>query len=149
MVSHYTLFYKQHSLHPFFFFLGLPNSLKYFLRAFLVLETLLIAFFVVLEIRLFYLFFKSILILVFLIVGISGGRSILSQSLREGEFFIFHVLKAPHCERRNMDCISTSVGNTGLSQFCSNRPLISWRKISRRGVRRAAVAPSFYAFPVG
>lgn len=61
------------------------------------------------------------------------------KSVVEGEFFIFHVLKAPHCERRNMDFISTSVGNTGLSQFCSNRPLISWRKISRRGVRRGAV----------
>jgi NADH-ubiquinone oxidoreductase chain 4 len=57
------------------FDLGLQNSLQYFLRAFLVLETLLIAVFVVLEIRLFYVFFESLLIRVFLIVGIWGGSA--------------------------------------------------------------------------
>ena len=49
------------------------NGLKYFLISFLVLESLLIAVFVVLDILLFYVFFESVLIPLFLIVGIWGG----------------------------------------------------------------------------
>jgi NADH-ubiquinone oxidoreductase chain 4 len=48
-------------------------GVKYFLIAFLVLETLLIAVFVVLDLMLFYIFFESVLIPLFLIVGIWGG----------------------------------------------------------------------------
>ncbi|RYE15044.1 MAG: NADH-quinone oxidoreductase subunit M [Rickettsiales bacterium] len=51
------------------------HGLKYFLIAFLVLETLLIAVFVVLDILLFYIFFESVLIPLFLIVGIWGGSA--------------------------------------------------------------------------
>lgn len=43
--------------------------------SFLLLETLLIAVFVVLDILLFYIFFESVLIPLFLIVGIWGGSS--------------------------------------------------------------------------
>lgn len=70
-----TILCSTNNIHYTHFYLGLQNSLKYFLRAFLVLETLLIAVFVVLEIRLFYVFFESLLILVFLIVGILGGSA--------------------------------------------------------------------------
>jgi NADH-ubiquinone oxidoreductase chain 4 len=48
-------------------------GMKYFLIAFLLLETLLIAVFVVLDLMLFYIFFESVLIPLFLIVGIWGG----------------------------------------------------------------------------
>jgi len=48
-------------------------GLKYFLIAFLVLETLQIAVFVVLDLLLFYIFFESVLIPLFLIVGIWGA----------------------------------------------------------------------------
>ena len=51
------------------------EQLKYFLMCFLVLETLLIAVFVVLDILLFYVFFESVLIPLFLIVGIWGGSA--------------------------------------------------------------------------
>lgn len=44
--------------------------MKYFLIAFLMLEALLIALFVVLDLLLFYVFFESVLIPLFLIVGI-------------------------------------------------------------------------------
>lgn len=44
--------------------------LKYFLMSFLLLETLLIAVFIVLDLLLFYIFFESVLIPLFLIVGI-------------------------------------------------------------------------------
>lgn len=52
---------------------NITNKIKYFLISFLVLETLLIATFVVLDILLFYVFFESVLIPLFLIVGIWGG----------------------------------------------------------------------------
>lgn len=54
---------------------NIKHSLKYFLMAFLVLETLLIAVFVVLDLLLFYVFFESVLIPLFLIVGIWGGSN--------------------------------------------------------------------------
>lgn len=54
---------------------NIQNYLKYFLMSFLVLETLLIAVFVVLDFLLFYVFFESVLIPLFLIVGIWGGSA--------------------------------------------------------------------------
>lgn len=54
---------------------NIKEQLKYFLMCFLVLETLLIAVFVVLDILLFYVFFESVLIPLFLIVGIWGGSA--------------------------------------------------------------------------
>lgn len=48
-------------------------GMKYFLIAFLLIETLLIAVFVVLDLMLFYIFFESVLIPMFLVVGIWGG----------------------------------------------------------------------------
>lgn len=55
--------------------ISVSQGLKYFLIAFLLLETLLIAVFVVLDILLFYVFFESVLIPLFLIVGIWGGSA--------------------------------------------------------------------------
>lgn len=51
------------------------KSLKYFLISFLVLETLQIAVFVVLDLLLFYIFFESVLIPLFLIIGIWGASA--------------------------------------------------------------------------
>lgn len=49
------------------------NKLKYYLISFLVLETLQIGVFVVLDLLLFYIFFESVLIPLFLIIGIWGA----------------------------------------------------------------------------
>lgn len=51
------------------------NKLKYFLISFLILETLQIAVFVVLDLFLFYIFFESVLIPLFFIIIIWGGSS--------------------------------------------------------------------------
>lgn len=48
-------------------------GMKYFLIAFLLMETVLIAVFVVLDLMLFYIFFETVLIPMFLVVGIWGG----------------------------------------------------------------------------
>lgn len=52
---------------------NIKMGMKYFLISFLVLETLLIAAFVVLDLMLYYIFFESVLIPLFFIVGIWGG----------------------------------------------------------------------------
>jgi len=49
------------------------KNLKYYLISFLILETLQIAVFVVLDLLLFYIFFESVLIPLFLIIGIWGS----------------------------------------------------------------------------
>ena len=48
-------------------------TIKYYLISFLILETLLIAVFSVLDLILFYIFFESVLIPLFLIVGVWGS----------------------------------------------------------------------------
>lgn len=52
----------------------LPN-MKFFLSSFLLLESLLLCVFTVCDILLFYIFFESVLIPLFLIVGIWGGSA--------------------------------------------------------------------------
>lgn len=52
---------------------NIKHNLKSFLIAFLLLETLLVAVFTVCDLLLFYVFFESVLIPLFLIVGIWGG----------------------------------------------------------------------------
>ena len=52
---------------------NLKFGYKYFFIAFLLMETLLIAVFVVLDLMLFYVFFEAVLIPMFLVVGIWGG----------------------------------------------------------------------------
>lgn len=54
---------------------NLSFGYKYFFIAFLLMETLLIAVFVVLDLMLFYIFFEAVLIPMFLVVGIWGGSS--------------------------------------------------------------------------
>lgn len=61
------------------------NNLKYYLIAFLMLESLLIAVFVVLDLLLFYVFFESVLVPLFLIVGIWGA----SETRIRASFLLF------------------------------------------------------------
>lgn len=61
------------------------KRLKYFLISFLVLETLQIAVFVVLDLLLFYVFFESVLIPLFLVVGIWGA----SEARIRASFLLF------------------------------------------------------------
>src|SRR5215510_5829527 len=60
-------------------------NIKYYLISFLILESLLIAVFVVLDLMLFYIFFESVLIPLFLIVGIWGG----SETRVRASFLLF------------------------------------------------------------
>lgn len=64
---------------------SIKTNMKYFLICFLLLETLLISVFVILDILLFYIFFESVLIPLFLVVGIWGG----SESRVRAAFLLF------------------------------------------------------------
>lgn len=61
------------------------HNLKYFLIAFLMVETLLITFFVVLDLLLFYVFFEAVLVPLFLIIGIWGA----SEKRIRASFLLF------------------------------------------------------------
>ena len=54
---------------------NISYGIKYYVIAFLLMETLLIAVFVVLDLMLFYIFYESVLIPMFLVVGIWGGSA--------------------------------------------------------------------------
>ena len=62
------------------------NNLKYFLISFLVLETLQIALFVVLDLLLFYVFFESILPILFIVIILYG-----SGANKERSAFLFFL----------------------------------------------------------
>lgn len=49
---------------------NIKHNIKSYMIAFLILESLLIAVFVVLDLLLFYVFFESVLIPLFIIVGV-------------------------------------------------------------------------------
>jgi proton-translocating NADH-quinone oxidoreductase chain M len=66
------------------------NNLKEFLIAFLVLDFFLIGTFCVLDLLLFYIFFESVLIPMFLIVGVWGSRD--RKILAAYYFFLYTLL---------------------------------------------------------
>jgi NADH-ubiquinone oxidoreductase chain 4 len=69
---------------------SIKTNIKYFLIAFLILETLLIAVFVVLDLLLFYICFESVLIPMFLIIGIWGARE--RKIHAAYQFFLYTLL---------------------------------------------------------
>lgn len=69
---------------------SITNNLKEFLIAFLLLDFFLIGTFCVLDLLLFYIFFESVLIPMFLIVGIWGSRE--RKILAAYYFFLYTLL---------------------------------------------------------
>ena len=65
------------------------NNLKFFLISFLILETLQIAVFVVLDLLLFYIFFESVLPILFLIIIIFGSGK---DRIRSALLFFLYTL---------------------------------------------------------
>ena len=64
-------------------------NLKEYLIAFLIMEFFLIGVFCILDLFLFYIFFESVLIPMFLIIGIWGSRE---RKIRAGYFFFLYTL---------------------------------------------------------
>jgi len=65
------------------------KNIKYYFIAFLILEFFLIIVFCVLDLLLFYIFFESVLIPMFLIIGLWGSRE---RKIRAAYFFFFFTL---------------------------------------------------------
>jgi proton-translocating NADH-quinone oxidoreductase chain M len=68
---------------------SIQNNLKLFLLSFLIMEFFLIGVFCILDLLLFYIFFESILIPMFLIIGIWGSRE---RKIRAAYFFFLYTL---------------------------------------------------------
>ncbi|WP_372426803.1 NADH-quinone oxidoreductase subunit M [Salinarimonas chemoclinalis] len=67
----------------------ITKRVKEYMVAFLVLETLMIGVFVALDLFLFYIFFEAVLIPMFLIIGIWGGKRRIYASFK---FFLYTLL---------------------------------------------------------
>ena len=68
---------------------SVSNNLKEYLISFLIMEFFLIGVFCVLDLLLFYIFFESVLIPMFLIIGIWGSRQ---RKIRAAYFFFIYTL---------------------------------------------------------
>jgi NADH-ubiquinone oxidoreductase chain 4 len=68
---------------------NINNNLKYFLISFLLLETLQIGVFIVLDLILFYIFFESVLPILFLIIIIYGSGEV---RIRSALLFFLYTL---------------------------------------------------------
>ena len=68
---------------------SINNKIKYFLIIILLLETLLLAIFLVLDILMFYIFFESILAPLFILIGIFGSSARIRASFY---FFLYTFL---------------------------------------------------------
>lgn len=107
-------------------------GLKYFLIAFLVLETLQIAVFVVLDLLLFYIFFESVLIPLFLIVGIWGA----SEARIRASFLLFlYTLAGSLFMLLAIMVIYYNVGSTdfqliSLSEISASSQKLLWLSLS-------------------
>ena len=65
---------------------SIKNNLKEYLILFLIMEFFLIGVFCVLDVLLFYIFFESVLIPMYLIIGVWGSRE---RKIRAAYFFFF------------------------------------------------------------
>ena len=68
---------------------SIENNLKEYLIAFLIMEFFLIGVFCVLDLLIFYIFFESVLIPMYLIIGIWGSRE---RKIRAAYFFFLYTL---------------------------------------------------------
>nr|YP_009495540.1 NADH dehydrogenase subunit 4 [Psammoneis japonica]AWQ64270.1 NADH dehydrogenase subunit 4 [Psammoneis japonica] len=68
---------------------SIQHNLKEYLLSFLIMEFFLIGVFCILDLLLFYIFFESVLIPMFLIVGIWGSRE---RKIRAAYFFFLYTL---------------------------------------------------------
>ena len=88
---------------------GIKTNVKEYLIAFLVMESFLIGVFCVLDLLLFYVLFESVLIPMFLIIGIWGSRE---RKIRAAYFFFLYTLLGSVLMLLGILYIYTLVGTT-------------------------------------
>lgn len=106
----------------------IKTSVKEYCIAFLALEALLIAAFSVLDLLLFYIFFESVLIPMFLIIGVWGSRE---RKIRAAYQFFLYTLIGSLLMLLAILLIYCQTGTTDLqilytTSFSETRELILW-----------------------
>jgi len=101
---------------------------KEYVIAFLILETCMLAVFVILDLLLFYVFFESVLIPMFLIIGVWGSRE---RKIRAAYQFFLYTLVGSVVMLLAILTIYYQVGTTDLhvllsTEFSEKRQLILW-----------------------
>ena len=94
---------------------GIQNYVKEYLICFLFLEFLLIQVFSVLDILLFYIYFESVLMPMFLIIGIWGSRE---RKVRAAYQFFLYTLVGSLLMLVSLVLIYFSTGTTDLQTLC-------------------------------
>ena len=107
---------------------SIPNYVKEYCIAFLVLESLMIAVFSVLDLLLFYVFFESVLIPMFLIIGVWGSRS---RKIRAAYQFFLYTLFGSVLMLLGILLIYFQTGSLDLSvlyitRFSESREILLW-----------------------
>lgn len=87
---------------------SIKNNAKYYLMIMLLLETLLLSVFLVLDILLFYIFFESILPPLFLLIGLFGSK----QKVRASFYIFLYTLLGSLFLLLSILTISSIVGTT-------------------------------------
>lgn len=107
---------------------NITHHVKAYCVAFLVLETCMLAVFVMLDVLLFYVFFESVLLPMFLIIGVWGARA---RKIRAAYQFFLYTLVGSVLMLLAILLIYFQVGSTDLqvllvSSFSERRQLLLW-----------------------
>nr|YP_009446427.1 NADH dehydrogenase subunit 4 [Ancoracysta twista]ATY40915.1 NADH dehydrogenase subunit 4 [Ancoracysta twista] len=107
---------------------NIKHHFKEYLIAFLVLESLMISIFCVLDLLLFYIFFESVLIPMFLIIGVWGSRE---RKIRAAYFLFLYTLLGSLFMLLAILAIYFETGTTDLQilqtvEFSGHKQLLLW-----------------------
>lgn len=107
---------------------SIKKKIKLFTAIFLVMEALLITTFCVLDLMLFYIFFESILIPMFLIVGIWGSRS---RKIKASYYLFYYTLVGSILMLIAIIFIHSELGTTNIytiieANFSFEKQIILW-----------------------
>jgi len=107
---------------------SVKNFVKEYVIAFLVLETFMLAVFCMLDLLLFYVFFESVLLPMFLIIGVWGSRE---RKIRAAYQFFLYTLVGSVLMLLAILFIYFQTGTTDLhvlftTEFSERRQLILW-----------------------
>ena len=107
---------------------NITKHVKEYCIAFLILETCMLAVFCMLDLLLFYVFFESVLLPMFLIIGVWGSRE---RKIRAAYQFFLYTLVGSVLMLLALLLIYFQVGTTDLqvlfvSEFSERRQLLLW-----------------------
>lgn len=107
---------------------SVKHSVKEYLFCFLLLDSLLVLIFVVLDLVLFYVFFESVLLPMFVIIGVWGSRE---RKIRAAYMLFLYTLLGSLFMLAAIICIYFEAGTTDLQtllsiDFSSRRELLLW-----------------------